>query len=174
MKKETNKTEIPLEIQRALESPVDYSQAFTFRVESISRALCSALGKAIKHDADMSYRAGQYLSFLVSDKQQADTSRSPSVEVRVYVSSKGKFFAIYCFDLASSFMPAETTINHPISPQYFPAFLERTVTTCRIVASEFEYTEVEYSLFRQLAPGCLTEMDGQPATIFEALFAEVV
>ncbi len=100
-------------ISKALKNPIDYIYLFTDQMEVLKEALSLALNTEVKHDADMSYKAGQLLSFLVSEISRNHEIQPYSIEARVYVSSKAKLFAIYCFDLKYSFT-SKDSLNHPL------------------------------------------------------------
>jgi hypothetical protein len=51
---------------------------------------------------------------------------------------------------------------------------QRVIFKIRSFLVETSYREVPYELYDKEAAGYLTQMDGLPATIFEALFAEIV
>lgn len=165
---------LPDSIMTALRQAPDYSAAFTSRVTALAAALALDASIPVSHDADMNYRHGQSLSFISVDPLgHRPMSRSGPIEVRVYVSSCANLYAIYCFDLKQAYMPSGG-LNHPISLDLIPEFARRQIEACRRVMNSHGYAEVSPLLFDELAPGCLTDMDGLPANIFQALFAEVV
>jgi hypothetical protein len=122
----------------------------------------------------MNYRYGQSLSFICSppSKHRKGSGLSP-IEVRIYVSSRAKLFAVYCLDLKLGYMQPGKR-NHPMPLDLMPEDAACHIETCRRVMLTHGYTEVSALIFDEPAPGCFTEMDGLPANTFQALFAEVI
>ena len=164
---------IPEAIERALREPANYAPHFTARVAELGQSLQSALRTAVAHDSDMNYRVGQYLSFITPGEKTPRSKKSAPVEVRIYLSSKAKLFAFYCFDSKAAFLPAGG-LNHPLPPDLLPDYARHDIAAARALLIDQGLTEVDHSFFSMPAPGCRTEMDDLPANIFEALFAEVV
>lgn len=161
---------LPDAIQCALRRPADYSPAFSRRMGELARALEVALSTFVAHDADMNYRAGQSLSFISTDS--VESPRHP-IEVRIYVSSRADVFAFYCFDVKHAFMPPGT-LNHPMPLDLAPTYAQRQLDICRAFMIRQGHAEVSAAHFNIPAPDCVTQIDGLPASVFEALFAEVV
>jgi hypothetical protein len=86
------------------------------------------------------------------------------VEIRFYVSSKGPLFAIYLLDVGRTLT----------QENLLPEEIARQLETARRIFGEQGYTEVPSSLFDTPAPGCTTELDDLPATLFQCLFAEII
>jgi hypothetical protein len=163
---------IPDVVRSACEGPIDYSEQFTARVREIAKTLSGTLGLKVSHDADMNYRAGQSLSMVLQVDPPTGRGKA-AIEVRIYISSRAKVFAFYCFDINRKFVgPKER--NHPVSPARLPEGPRQVIEKCRKLLREMGYQEVPQEIFDEKAPGCVTELDGLPTTVFSALFAEVV
>ncbi len=165
---------LPEPILKALRQAPDYSVRFTSRVAALAEEIGVAIGTTVSHDTDMNYRHGQSLAFIVTDRSvPRPAGRRPLVEVRLYISSRGALFAVYCFDLKSVYMPPGG-LNHPLPWELLPPFAKFDIDICRGIMEQRGYAEISPSLFKEPAPGCTTTMDDLPANVFEALFAEVV
>jgi len=159
---------LPEMITAALPRSPDYSNEFTARVKALAQRLEADLNVPLKHDSNMNYRAGQYVSFGASLKPAKG-----AVEVRIYVSSKAPLFGFYVLDKGGTLMePAKA--SHPVPENRLPEGIASQLDVCRKRLSDAGYTEVAHSLFDVPAPGCTTELDDLPATVFQALFAEII
>jgi hypothetical protein len=152
---------LPEIITAALPRSPDYSDEFTARVKALAKLLEADLGVPLSHHSNMNYRAGQYVSF------------KPSLEVRIYISSKGPLFAFYVMDRGGTLMELEKA-SHPVPENLLPAEITSRLEVCRKRLSQEGYTEVAHSLFDVQAPNCTTELDDLPATVFQYLFAEII
>jgi hypothetical protein len=170
---------IPPDIMAALSKPIDYSNEFTQSVEMLKNSLSQDLNLQVKHDSGMDYSPAQFISFLIvnaddnlSRKRRLSRNKS-SFEARYYISSRAPLFATYIIDSRRSLV-SEGEINHPIEIFRLPPSVQNVVNFGREFLQKKGYVEVEYDLFRENAPDCLTQLDGLPATIFETLFTEIV
>jgi hypothetical protein len=182
---------IPPHITGALYNPVNYSPQFTEEVARIRAAISGGIRAEVQHNADMNYRASQSLSFTLSSKApyspvgegtrdrlaRASAKKraggSPSVEIRIYVSSRARLFCLYCFDKRGQFYK-DGIWEHPVPEEVFPPDIRNTLRDCRHILLNLGYDEVKRELFNVPAAGCLTELDDLPATIFQVLFTEWV
>jgi hypothetical protein len=163
---------VPDYIRAACQAATDYSPEFSARVSDLARELSRTLETTVTVDADMNYRAGQSLSFKLT-VQPSRAGGKESIEVRVYISSKAPLFGVYILDVKGRFT-REGEIGHPVPEDRLPASAREVIERCRRVLTQHGYREVPRDLFDEPVPGCLTEMDGLPASVFQALFAEVV
>lgn len=154
-------------ISAALRRSPDYSAEFTARVQALARVMEPALGMPLEHDTNMNYRAGQHLSCRLK------LHRKGAVEIRFYVSSKGPVFAIYVLDVGGT-LTQPGQLGHPIGENPLPEEIARQLERARRILGDQGYTEVPSSLFDTPAPGCTTELDDLPATLFQYLFAEII
>jgi hypothetical protein len=159
---------LPEMITAALPRTPDYSGEFTARVKALAERLGADIDVPLSHDSNMNYRAGQYVAFKVRLPQVRG-----SVEVRIYISSKGPLFAFYVMDTGGTLMEAAKA-SHPVPEDRLPAEIIAQLDVCRKRLSQEGYTEVAPSLFDVPAPDCATELDDLPATVFQALFAEII
>jgi hypothetical protein len=165
---------LPEIITAALLRSPDYSGEFTARVKALAKRLEADLELPLSHDSNMNYRAGQYVSFKANLPQVSPKRHAKgSVEVRIYISSKGPLFAFYVMDAGGTLMEPEKA-SHPVPENLLPADITGQLEVCRKRLSQEGYTEVARSLFDVPAPGCTTELDDLPATVFQSLFAEII
>lgn len=159
---------LPEIILSALPRSPDYSNEFTAVVKALAQRLEAELGVPFSHDSNMNYRAGQYVAFKASLRPAKG-----SVEVRIYVSSKAPLFALYVMDKGGTLMePAQA--SHPVPENRLPAEITGQLEVSRNKLRQEGYTEVPRALFDVPAPGCTTELDDLPATVFQCLFAEII
>jgi hypothetical protein len=167
---------LPSTITSVLLRSPDYSAEFTARVKELAKLLETDLGVKISHDANMNYRAGQYLSYEAKYDRRRTLHKGKGkgiIEVRIYISSKAPLFAIYCIDRSLTFVnPTEP--HHPVPEEGFPAEIAEQLEVFRARLIQISYKEVERNLFDLNAPGCNTELDDMPATVFQSLFAEII
>ena len=154
-------------VSAALPRPPDYSAEFTARVQALARLLEPALSMPLKHDTNMNYRAGQHLSCRLKLRGKG------AVEIRFYISSKGPLFAIYMLDRGGT-LTQLGQLGHPIAENLLPDEIAAPLDGARKILSDQGYTEVPSRLFDTPAPGCTTELDDLPATVFQCLFAEII
>ena len=154
-------------VSAALPQPPDYSAEFTARVQALARLLAPALSMPLKHDTNMNYRAGQHLSCRLKLHGKG------AVEIRFYISSKGPLFAIYVLDIGGT-LTQPGQLGHPIAENLLPEEIAGPLDSARTILSDQGYMEVPSSLFDTPAPGCTTELDDLPATLFQCLFAEII
>lgn len=155
-------------IREALRLPVDYSEAFTTKVEGLADRIGEVLGVAPTHETDMNYRAGQLLTVSLDGDAHPLPAEQGGILMRIWVSSRGPVFTI---------LPAVKEGN--IVDLKVPSEIQRLVCgseaadAVRRLLSEVGLTEVAEDLLSQPVPGHLTEMDGAPATVMEVLFCEL-
>ena len=159
---------LPEIILSALPRSPDYSNEFTARVKALAQRLEADLRVPFSHDSNMNYRAGQYVAFKASLRPAKG-----SVEARIYVSSKAPLFAFYVMDKGGTLMePAKA--SHPVPENRLSAQITGQLEVCRNKLRQEGHTEVPRALFDVPAPGCTTELDDLPATVFQCLFAEII
>ncbi len=162
---------LPASLLAALRAPVGHGPGYAAWVLSLRQALQAGLGAEFALDEDMNYNAAQSLACTLrgADRER----RAWTFEVRWYVSSKGPLFAVYCFD-AKWRLSGPGGTNHPIDPRRLPAPAQDFIAGARAVLAQRGLEEVGFEYFQQPAPGCLTQLDDLPATVFQSLFAELV
>jgi hypothetical protein len=163
---------IPDYVREALSRSADYSKEFDVRIIAIRDSLSERLKLPIRIDDDMNYNHGQKLYFGLLNRPPFGFDERARIEVRIYISSCSDLFCILCFDRAYKFVKAEESM-YSVLPEKFPEAIQSVIKTCRGALLELGFREVENALLDVIAPDCLTELDDIPATIFEALFAEV-
>jgi hypothetical protein len=163
---------LPPYIVDSLQSPTDYSPEFTTKIDNINHEICMEFGILATHDATMDYRASQSLAFNVSGRDPYRLVPDGEIEVRIYVSSRGELFCFYCFD-RKGILYREGMWKHPVPLKSFPVGLADWFDKIRNVMNRIGYDEVGEIFFNEPAPGCSTELDGLPATVFQVLFSEI-
>ena len=154
----------------ALAARADVSDQFTSKVADLCRKLEADSGLKLAHVKEMNYRSSQRLQLCL------DASGSPSPPpvakwlVEFFLSSKAPLFAYRIFERTSE---AEESWQ-PKSPKSDPAEALPLLTRVAEALERHDWAFVSASEWGTIAPGCSTEMDGVPATVFEALFAELL
>jgi len=151
--------------------PVAYSTEFSERVAALGRELSVVLGLPVRHDADMNYRAGQSLEFELQ-MHSPQRRKAVLIEVRVYVSAKAALFGLLCLDRKRGFIRPDQ-IGDQVSCKILSGESGSAIEKVRQFFIQKGFQEVDEELFQVKVPGALTELDGLPATVFEALFAEI-
>lgn len=162
---------LPSYVIAAANVPVAYSQEFSEQVAALGKELSELLGMPVRHDADMNYRAGQSLEFEVQAPSPRRRKPVP-VQVRVYVSGKGPLFGLFCVDGQRIFDRPEQ-MGDQVPCKVLSGAAGSAVETVRQFFTQKGFQEVDQEFFQIKVPGSLTELDGLPATVFEALFAEI-
>lgn len=158
-------------VDRAVKNAPDYSVPFSRKVAALAQRVEDLTGLAVVHGQSMDYCPGQYVGIRLGD----DAGRSPRTrfEARFYISSKADLFFVYLSDALGRTRNHRGN-SHPLAVDALPAMARHIVFAVRNLLVENSYREVPYALYDKQAAGCLTQLDGLPATIFEALFAEIV
>jgi hypothetical protein len=165
-------TSLPEFILDALPNPIDHSRDFSVVVIELKQTLEAQLRMVFRLDQDMNYNPAQSLTYTLQGK--VDLQKQPyEFDVRFYLSSKAPLFAVYCFDRDWG-MTDRGDVNHPIAQQRLPERVRTWINKAKAVLVGKGWTEVEHAYFYVAAPGCITQLDGLPATVFESLFAEIV
>lgn len=151
--------------------PGDYRE-FSDVVERIRQALQARMSVEFQLNGDMNYNPGQSLRYELrgTDKQ---LQKRYAFGLAFYLSCKAPLFAVYCFDQRWG-MTDYGGVGHPIAQERLPEAVRVWIDQAKEVLIAEGWTEVEHRYFREPAPGCLTQLDGLPATVFESLFAELV
>jgi hypothetical protein len=163
---------LPFYVVNAINNPVDYSTGFTEKIACLKILLSNKIPFPLTHDAAMDYCSAQFISFSCNGNNSRK-KLNYSFEIRYYISSKAKIFAIYVFDRKMSIVTREESY-HPVAVKRLPACIQEIIKSGAIVLVNNGYQEVEFDLFKVPAPGCVTQMDGLPVNVFQALFAEIV
>lgn len=152
------------ELVDALSRPVDYSAAFTAKVERLARQLSDELGAKVRHEDHMNYRAGQIVRIWADEDGPAEDEADATGALDLLVSSKGPLFAL-------GYRAKES--NHLSSLGSVPSHLLPLEELVRAVTESDGLVRIAWRELNLPAPGSVTEMDGAPATVMEALFMEV-
>jgi hypothetical protein len=165
-------TSLPDFILDALPNPIDHSREFSAAVIEFKQVLQARLRTVFRLDQDMNYNPAQSLACTLKGK--AGLQKQPyEFDVRFYLSSKAPLFAVYCFDRQWG-LTDRGDANHPIAQERLPERIQAWTDKAKAVLIDKGWTEVEHACFHLAAPGCSTQLDGLPATVFESLFAEIV
>ncbi len=161
---------LPDFIQTALTAPQQQQTS-----NQLAKPLAHLLGLAITYHPKQEYCAGWYYSFQTRIKKTNASPRSKGslFEIRIYISSRAPIFTFYCFD-HQYFLTKKGKLNHPIPLTELPETLLKPINLARGLLEQHDYQEVHFDWLTQPAPHCLTEIDAQPANVFEVLFAEIV
>lgn len=163
---------LPPFVLDAIAQPIGCVRDYASLVAGLGDALSKASGVAFVLDDDTNYNPAQSLTCKLSG-QGAGLRKRFEFEVRFYISSKAPLFAVYCFDRKWG-MVDRGDVNHPIDPARLPEAARASIDKSRAVLATQGLQEVAHAYFFLPAPGCITQLDGLPATVFESLFAEIV
>lgn len=158
-------------INLAIENEPDYSVRFSEKVEMLARGIQGLIGLETILCQSMDYCPAQYMA--VNFKNHINPSLKTGFEVRFYVSSKAELFFVYIIDQAGRIKNHHGN-SHPLPLDVLSEVAHDVILQIRNFLAENSYQEVPYEFFDKEAIGYLTQLDGLPANIFEALFAEIV
>ncbi|MET3496462.1 hypothetical protein [Variovorax boronicumulans] len=163
---------LPPFILDAIAQPVGCVQDHAAWVARLRDALSGDLGMAFLLDDDTNYNPAHSLACKLSGRDEGLKKRF-EFDLRFYISSKAPLFAVYCFDRKWA-MVDRGEVNHPIDPARLPEAAKSLIDKARAMFAAQGLQEVAHAYFFLPAPGCATQLDGLPATVFESLFAEIV
>lgn len=158
-------------IDLAIKNEPDYSICFSRKIEILSRGIQGLTGLETILGQSMDYCPAQYIAIRL--KNHINPSLKTGFEVRFYVSSKASLFFIYIIDEAGRIKNHHGS-SHPLPLGVLSEDAQDVIIKISNFLVENSYQEVNYEFYDKEAVGYLTQMDGLPATIFEALFAEIV
>ena len=159
-----------MDTEQYLDRPIDYSAGFARWVADIGEQLSRALGAPVRHDSDMNYNAGQLLvAHLDAAGRPTGGETGAAWAVTAAVSSRGPLWAL---------LAARAGAGPRVWVSTGAAELEEGVgaAAAGVIAEVMAVAGLERVPDTDLerpAPGHVTEMDGVPATVREALFCEV-
>jgi hypothetical protein len=157
--------QLPDFILSALLQPQSHSVEFTEKIRGLGEKLSKAL--QTPHQLTGSdYCANLCLRFDA-------TSGGAKFEVRVYLSTKAPLYAFYVFG-GSKISGANQTRPGFIDIAHASQAVQSWVSLARMELNNFGLREVPQLYFFEPAPNCFTELDGLPADVFQALFAEIL
>jgi hypothetical protein len=166
-------TRLPDFVLQALNAPRVDGAKFTAHVSAFGQQFSSSLQLSVRHETDMNYCAGQSLRFEVRAAQPDSSPRSLGslFEVMLFLSSKAPVFAWYCFDRHGVISKAHFPL---LGPNQWPDKVRLMVSRLQPVLVKAGFQEVPFEILAAPAQNYVTDLDGLPATVFEALFAEIV
>ncbi len=152
-------------ITKALAARPDYSSRFTARMEAIRRKVEGQIAAPVYLDSDMNYAVSQRISIFLDqrDRPVSKDDEARCVEVAILISSRSSVYTVVQLD---KFSRNERKVVEVTAAADSLSNLERSV-------DEEGYSPIRGDVLNELAPGCTTEMDGAPATVFQALFSEM-
>ncbi len=156
-------------LQDAATHRADFSPAFADQTGRIACAISELAGVPAEHVTDMNYSACHRIRVAFDSAFTPVAISGDSVQWRVdfLLSSKARYYTRVLFEKTANVWRSET----------FGRLLE---PASKIVATISESLDgegwqfVDCSELQVKAGGLLTEMDGIPATLFEALFTELL
>ena len=148
----------------------NYSKQFCFTVAALGTELSASANIPVLHNSDMNYASAQSLSILfISDNCEPTTSRqAANRELRIYVSSKDPLFCTLTLILDHT---GHWRLSGPTNIPHCLVELELEVTSALL---RQHYQKVDQDLLWETLPGSTNELDGSPATVFSALFSEIL
>jgi hypothetical protein len=156
---------------KALAAHRQEEAVFTDEVVALQKLVSNRLQLPVRHERDMNCCAGQSLRFEVRAKHSdARKQRLGALfEVMLFL-SKGRVNAWYVFDRQGAIVKSRFP---SLAPELRPDSVRQAVTSVQPLLERAEWKDVSFAFLNVLAPNCTTELDNQPATVFEALFAEI-
>lgn len=159
-------------IKNGLKRNTDYSDSFTKFVASINKLLGNNLSVKCYHSSDMNYSHGQSVSFFLdSNFDTIEREQFASYTVKIWISSKGKFYSIIFFKKIS---------NNPLTWKRFEFSDFNQSDKLNNLISEIDMTLKSEGLIRfpiekekEKVEGFYTELDNNPANFFEVFFSEL-
>jgi hypothetical protein len=158
-------------IAAALDRPVDYSAAFTASVRALGADLATSLALPLRHDADMNYASGQRLWLALDERGEPTDANTATYRLITHVSSRGP---LYTFSVLRRDPAARRHDWCPTELADAPPALRQVADRVGAGMDARGYVLVPRDLLTVPAEGHTTDMDGAPATTFQALFAELV
>lgn len=151
--------------------PQDWT-VFTAWIKLVSERLAQRLKFPVRHVAGGDYSAGQSVILNFSNRKPYFPDVDGSVAVTIFFSPRANLFA---FDFSSArFTTQHEAGTYPKLLETAPSHIHHAVEISRGLLRENGFIEVEHRWFNHLAPGRLTALDEVPATVFGALFSEIV
>lgn len=158
------------EIEKALQAPIDYSDSFSNKVLNIKAELERVLNTELQYAGEMNYSAGQRLTFYLNDKCEFEKpTGNISIAVKIYISSKGPFYAIRYQRLVGK-NEWENEMNLTKCSEKLQELINTNVASA--LKSE-SLIELSGRLLNEVVVGKFTELDNCPATLFQVLFSEL-
>ena len=184
---------LPDFVLQALRASAKSGALFTLEVAAFGQKFSGPVRLPIRHEKDMNYCAGQSLRFDVRatiatsskpvsgkpvsskpvSRKPVSSKNSGAVlfEVMLFLSAKTPVFAWYCFDRHGVFIKAHFPL---LAPNQWPQEVRQIVSRLQPMLERTGWQEVPFALLDLLAPNFVTDLDNRPATVFEALFAEII
>jgi len=178
----TNVAETNRHLQTALKTGPDYSEAFTTRVALLADGFRKTLSLPVEHDTDMNYRAAQKIGVWLNEACAPVEPRSGEAiyQMNTYVSSKGRYFTFVTLKLSDSGNNGRARGLERLGRFWvrldedtIPAGIANLQKVITLLMQPMGYSFLPGSLLSREAKGHSTDLDGKPATLFEALFSEL-
>ncbi|GKS77912.1 hypothetical protein AVME950_23470 [Acidovorax sp. SUPP950] len=164
---------IPDFILKSIANEPDYSKSFSRKISALAQSIRELTHLGVTHCESMDYCPAQYLEIYLNGQIDHPSKTEYIFEIRFYISSKADLFFVYINDKKGRIKNAFGK-SHPISIDLLPEKTQNLIFRIKYFLIESGYQEVLYEFYDREAVGYLTQMDGLPANIFEALFAEIV
>lgn len=164
---------IPDFILRSIKNEPDYSKSFSYKISTLAQSIRELTHLEVTHCESMDYCPAQYIEIYLNGQIDHPSKINYIFEIRFYISSKANLFFVYINDKKER-IKNNIGKSHPISIDLLPEKTQNLISKIKYFLIENGYQEVLYEFYDQEAAGYLTQMDGLPANIFEALFAEIV
>jgi hypothetical protein len=172
---------LPPQLQGALRQPADYSERFVQTVDALKEALVDRLGMDAHHDKDMNYSVAQQIIFFADDDGSlVKPGSNYRYRIVILITSRAPMYT-FVFQRRTQVTDEFKKLGLPGPGEYhlrtaekeLPVRLLGRLSEMSTALEEDGYLHIEGRVLRELAPGRHTEMDGVPATVFQALFSEM-
>jgi hypothetical protein len=159
-----------MDAEQYLDRPVDHSAEFTRRVADLGEQVSRALGAPVRQDSDMNYNPGQLLVVhLDAAGRPTGSDTDAAWAATVAVSSRGPLWALLAGRAGAG--PRVWVSTATAELEDGPGAAAVGAITAVMTAAGLQ--RVPDADLDRLVPGRVTEMDGLPATVRDALFCEV-
>jgi hypothetical protein len=165
----------------AVSTPVDFSMRFTNKVSRLRSIIEGAFSVELGHETDMNYRASQRLfaAFDNGRRSVGPHDDSKSAELSIFVSSKGAFYTWLIrvlgepqIDFRALNLPQPKLVWNRVPDTSEPGIKSFMAQIARILEEEHFETLTAGEL-SEIVNGTVTDLDGDPASVFQVLFSEV-
>ena len=157
-----------MDLERAIQSPTDYSAGFVERVAELRESVTSRIGVPLVHDPDMNYSAAQKLTLWLDETGEVASGHDVAAyQLDFLISSKVDVYTVVGLtkDDLGRWSRISVSQDKSILADY-----TRRIGRC---FEELGYTSLQESELGSVVDGHVTELNGSPATLFQVLFSEM-
>lgn len=161
-------------IQALLDSPPDYSAAFTAEIRRLGAMAEGRVGRGAAYDFDMNYNSSNKIEFLSG----SGVSLGDHLKSVFIVSSRGKVFMVRTLFLDEGSLVEPGPYGRLRWRAAMPSELDAGTRDLQRIVEELliseGYANLDGDVLDEMADGHLTGLDGVPATVGEVLYGELI